>query len=98
MKLSGSSSAELGLLYNVDKSTVKNIFKRHGLTLPIRRNLEERITLKDFLSFLNNHPTEKEIQEKFGISRSSVRNYIKRHNIDYNLSKSVQTLTDNAEG
>lgn len=98
MKLSGFSSEELSNIYKIDKSTVRNIFRRHGFRMPIRRNLEERISLREFLSYLKEIPTEKEIQDRFNISRSSVRNYIKRHNIDYNLSKSVQTLTDNAEG
>ena len=66
--------------------------------MPNKRNLENRISLDEFKSFLNTNPTEKQIINKFNICRCSVHNYIKRHNIEYNFPTSVQTLASNVEG
>ena len=38
-KYLGFSSKEIGEAYNIDRSTVSNIFKRHNLRMPIKRNL-----------------------------------------------------------
>lgn len=97
-KYLGFSSKEIGEAYNIDRSTVHNIFKRHGLRMPIRRNLEDRININTFIQFLSTNPTYKEIENKFKICRCSVYHYLKRHNIEYNFSKSVQTLTSKVEG
>jgi len=66
--------------------------------MPNRRNLEDRINLEEFTSFLSTNPTEKQIINKFNICRCSVRNYIKKHNIEYNFPTSVQTLSSKVEG
>lgn len=97
-KYLGFSSKEIGEVYNIDKSTVCNIFKRHNLKLPNKRSLEDRINKKDFIKFLSTNPTYKQIENKFNICRCSIYNYIKKHNIEYNSSKSVQTLPSNVEG
>ena len=97
-KYLGFSSKEIGEVYNIDKSTVCNIFKRHNLKLPNKRSLEDRINKEDFIKFLSTNPTYKQIEDKFNICRCSIYNYIKKHNIEYNSSKSVQTLPSNVEG
>ena len=66
--------------------------------MPNKRNLEDRINLKEFKDFLLTKPTEKQLIKKFNICRCSVRNYIKKHNIEYNFSTSVQTLASKVEG
>lgn len=89
-KYLGFSSREIGEAYNIDRSTVKNIFNRHNLKMPIKRNLESRINKDVFIQFLSTKPTCKDIENKFKICRCSVFNYLRRHNIEYNFSKSVQ--------
>ena len=89
-KFLGFSSREIGEVYNIDRSTVKNIFNRHHLIMPVKRNLESRIDKDAFIQFLSTNPTCKEIENKFKICRCSVYHYLKRHNIEYNFSKSVQ--------
>lgn len=89
-KFLGFSSREIGEVYNIDRSTVKNIFNRHHLIMPTKRNLESRIDKNAFIQFLATNPTCKEIENKFKICRCSVYHYLKRHNIEYNFSKSVQ--------
>ncbi len=89
-KYLGFSSKEIGAAYNIDRSTIKNIFNRHNLKMPIKRNLENRINKDVFIQFLSTKPTCKDIENKFKICRCSVFNYLKRHNIEYNFSKSVQ--------
>lgn len=97
-KYLGFSISEIGEVYGIDRSTVHNIFERHDLKMPNRRNLEDRINYNEFIDFLKCNPTEKQIVDKFNICRCSVRNYMKKHNIEYNFPKSVQTLAGNAEG
>lgn len=97
-KYLGFSSKEIGEAYGIDRSTVTNIFKRHNLKLPSRRNLENRINKDAFIQFLSTNPTCKEIENKFKICRCSVFNYLRKHHIEYNFSTSVQTLTGKAEG
>lgn len=97
-KYLGFSSKEIGEVYNIDKGTVHNIFKRHNLKLPSKSNLEDRINKDAFVQFLTTNPSIKEIEAKFGICRCSVFNYLRRNNIEYKFSKSSQTLTDKAEG
>ena len=97
-KYLGFSIKEIEEVYGIDRTTVHNIFKRHNLKMPNKRNLENRINLDEFKSFLNTNPTEKQIINKFNICRCSVHNYIKKHNIEYNFPTSVQTLASNVEG
>jgi group I intron endonuclease len=97
-KYLGFSIKEIGEVYNIDRTTVYNIFKRHNLKMPSKRNLEDRIDLNTFLEFIKTNPTEKQISTKFNICRCSVRNYIKKHNIEYNFPKSVQTLPSSVGG
>lgn len=94
-KYLGFSCKEIGEAYNIDRSTVKNIFNRHHLKMPVNRNLENRIRKDVFIQFLSTNPTCKEIENKFKICRCSVFNYLKRHNIEYNFSKSVQVSASN---
>lgn len=58
-KYLGFSIAEIGKAYNIDRTTIHNIFKRHNLKMPNKRNLADRISLNEFLEFLKNNPTEK---------------------------------------
>lgn len=97
-KFLGFSIKEIGDAYNIDRSTVCNIFKRHDLRMPNKRNLESKINKDAFVQFLSTNPTCKEIENKFKICRCSVYNYLKKHHIEYNFSKSVQTLTSKVEG
>lgn len=97
-KYLGFSIKEISEVYNIDRTTVHNIFKRHSLKMPNKRNLEDRINLKEFEAFLTSNPTEKQLAKKFNICRCSVRNYIKKHNIEYNFPTSVQTLASKVEG
>ena len=97
-KYLGFSSKEIGEVYNIDRSTVSNIFKRHNLRMPIKRNLSYRINKDAFIQFLSTNPTCKDIENKFKICRCSVVNYLKKHHIEYNFSTSVQTLAGKAEG
>lgn len=90
-KLMGFSSTEIANIYNIDKGTVKNIFKRHNIEMPINRILSGRINKEDFINFLSTNPTIKQIEEKFSICRSSVFNYMKRNHIEYNFSTSART-------
>ncbi len=97
-KFLGFSSKEISEVYGIDRSTVKNIFNRHNLRMPIKRNLEDRINKEAFIQFLSTNPTCKEIENKFKICRCSVFNYLRKHHIEYNFSTSVQTLAGEAEG
>ena len=97
-KYLGFSIKEIEQVYHIDRTSVHNIFRRHNLRMPNRRNLEDRINLEEFTSFLSTNPTEKQIISKFNICRCSVRNYIKKHNIEYNFPTSVQTLSSKVEG
>lgn len=97
-KYLGFSIKEIGEAYNIDRSTVHNIFKRHNLRMPNKRNLEDRINKDAFIQFLSTNPTCKEVESKFKICRCSVFNYLKKHHIEYNFSKSVRTLPSNVEG
>lgn len=97
-KYLGFSSKEIGEAYHIDRSTVHNIFKRHNLKMPNKRNLEDRINKDAFIQFLSTNPTLKEVENKFKICRCSVFNYLKRHHIEYNFSTSVQALAGKAEG
>lgn len=97
-KYLGFSISEIGKAYNIDGTTVCNIFKRHNLKMPSKMNLEDRINKEAFIQFLSTNPTCKEVENKFKICRCSVFNYLRKHHIEYNFSTSVQTLTGNAEG
>lgn len=97
-KYLGFSITEIEKAYNIDRTTVHNIFRRHDLKMPNKRNLADRINIKNFKEFLETNPTAKQIEKRFNICRCSIYNYMKKHNIEYNFPTSVQTLTDNAEG
>lgn len=97
-KYLGFSIKEIEEVYNIDRTSVHNIFKRHALKMPNKRNLADRISLEDFKKFLLTKPTCKQIEHKFNICRCSVFNFLKKHNIEYNFSTSVQTLASKVEG
>lgn len=97
-KFLGFSSKEIGEVYNIDRSTVKHIFDRHNLRMPIKRNLADRINKDAFIQFLSTNPTLKEVENKFKICRCSVYNYLKKHHIEYNFSTSVQTSASKVGG
>lgn len=97
-KFLGFSVMDIEYAYNIDRTTVHNIFKRHNLKMPCKHNLETRINENEFRDFLKTNPTIKQVENKFKICRCSVFNYIRKHNIEYNFSTSVQTRTDKAEG
>lgn len=80
-KESGQSCAEIAKEFNIDKTTVANIFKRQGKKMPNKRNLSGRVSLTDFVSFIRDaHPTCKEVEYKFGISKCSVYNLLRKIN------------------
>lgn len=90
-KIKGASSSQLAAKYKIDKTTVKNIFDRHNIKMPHNKNLNEQINKNDFINFLKENPSCKDIMQKFNICKSSVINYIKHNNIEYNFSKSVHS-------
>lgn len=60
-KYLGFSIKEIGEAYNIDRTSVHNIFKRHNLKMPNKSNLADRISLEDFKKFLLTKPTCKQI-------------------------------------
>lgn len=96
-KYLGFSNREIGEVYNIDRSTVHNIFKRHNLKFPRKRTLVDRINKEEFIEYLKTNPSFKQIENKFKICRCSIYNYIKKNHIEYNFPKSVQVLTGKAE-
>lgn len=97
-KYLGFSIKEIGQVYGIDSTSVHNIFKRHNLKMPNKRNLSDRINKDEFIEFLKDSPTFKDVENKFKICRCSIYNLIKKYNIEYNFPKSVQTLTSKVEG
>ena len=96
-KYLGFSIKEIGEVYGIDRTSVHNIFKRHNLKMPNKRNLSDRINKIEFIEFLKTNPNLKQIENKFKICRCSIYNLIKKYHIEYNFPKSVQVLTGNAE-
>lgn len=66
--------------------------------MPNKKSLSDRINKEDFIEYLKTNPTLKQIENKFNICRCSIYNYLKKHNIEYNFSTSVQTLASKVEG
>lgn len=97
-KYLGFSVKEIEKVYHIDRTSVHNIFKRHNLKMPNKRNLEDRISKEEFLEFLSKNPSLKEVSNKFNICRCSVFNYIKKNHIEYNFSTSVQTSASKVGG
>lgn len=97
-KYLGFSIKEIEDAYHIDRTSVHNIFKRHNLKMPSKRNLADRVSVEAFKDFLLTNPTCKQIENKFNICRCSVFNFLKKHNIEYNFSTSVQTLASKVEG
>jgi group I intron endonuclease len=73
---------------------IKKAIRKYG-----KDNFTIELIEKDaFIQFLSTNPTCKEVESKFKICRCSVFNYLKKHHIEYNFSKSVRTLPSNVEG
>lgn len=96
-KYLGFSIKEIEEVYGIDRTSVHNIFKRHNLKMPNKRNLLDRVNKKEFIEYLKSNPTLKSVENKFRICKCSVYNLIKKYHIEYNFPKSVQILTDKAE-
>lgn len=96
-KYLGFSSKEISEVYGIDKTSVANIFKRHNLKMPNRRNLADRINKDEFIKYIRSNPTMEQVENKFKICRCSIYNLIKKYNIEYNFSTSVQILAGKAE-
>lgn len=96
-KYLGFSIKEIEKVYNIDRTTVHNIFKRHNLKMPNKRNLSDRINKNEFIEYLKSNPSLKSIENKFKICRCSIYNLIKKYHVEYNFPKSVQILADKAE-
>ncbi len=92
LKFDGYSSEELSKEYNVNKTTISNIIKRHGYRVPSRQKLSDRVNVDDFINDVNLGLTTVELMNKYKIKYCSVFN-LKRKYIKYNTSKSVQTLS-----
>lgn len=96
----GHSSTELAGFFNVDKTTVLNYAKRHGLQIHnIAEQLEYKIDIESFKEYIRTEkPLIGDVVEKFGISRSSVYKLLKKLNDDtlqlnpYNPRKSNAKL------
>lgn len=78
LKEKGWSVVTLAKEFNIDKSTVKNIFERHNKEMPNKRNLQNRINREEFKNYIiSNNPSYKEIEDKFGICKASVYHFLK---------------------
>lgn len=96
-KYLGFSIKEIEEVYSIDRTSVHNIFKRHDLKMPNKRNLSDRINKNEFIEYLKGTPTLKSIENRFKICKCSIYNLIKKYHIEYNFPKSVQILTGKAE-
>lgn len=93
----GYSSLKLANMFNVDKTTVLNYVKKHGIA---RHDvLEAKVDIEEVKRYIReNKPTAKDVADKFGICKCSVYNIIKRANDEtlilesYNPRKSKATI------
>ena len=97
-KYLGFGNKEIAEVYNINRSSIFNIFKRHNLIFPKPLMIAERINKQEFIEFLETNPSQQDIADHFHICKCSVYKYMKSHHIEYNFSTSVRPLTDNAEG
>jgi|GEM_PF-6784960 len=81
--------------YNIDKTTVSNIMKRHGEKSFSKRNLSYRVDLNQFIKDVDSKKAVKELMNIYNIKYTSVYNLIKKYNIENNTSKSVHFLPSN---
>ena len=106
----GVSHTKIGEMFNINRKTVTFILRREINYTSKYKKLSERDDLEEIKEFLKTNPTADEVMEKFKIGNVSLfrltkqwgyhfLNYQQRlRNQEYNSSKSVQTLPDNAEG
>lgn len=75
----GIGSVKIAKMFNVDKTTVMNYVKKHGLSR--RDTLEAKVNIEEVKQFIReNKPLVDDVAKKFGICRCSVYNLIKRSN------------------
>lgn len=89
---------EIGTQYNVDKGTIKHILDINDV--PIRLHTGSKFSEETKLKIINKVKSgisRKDIIKEYNISKGYLSQLISS-NIEYNLSTSVQTQTDNAEG
>lgn len=85
---------QIAELFNVDKTTISNICKRHNVKIESVRNLSNRIDLEKFKYLIEDKKMKcMDIAKILGISRSSVINYAKSHNL--NLANDINSRFHN---
>lgn len=91
----GVSSLVLASLFKVDKTTVLNYVKKHGLKIHhILENIVDVEKLKTYIR--ENEPSVSEVAEKFHISKSSVYNILKKANDETLVIRNRIPKTSNA--
>lgn len=89
---------EIGNQYNVDKGTIKHILDINNVPIRIHTGFKfSEETKIEIISKVKSGISRKEIMSKYNISKGYL-SQILSSKIEYNLSTSVQALTDNAEG
>lgn len=92
----GYSSLKIAKVFNVDKTTVLNYAKKHGLRR--KDTLEEKFNIEEIKTYIReNKPTVADVTSKFKISRGSVYNLIKRSNDSTLILESYNPRKSNAE-
>ena len=83
----GLGSLKIAKIFNIDKTTVLNYAKRNGLKR--KDTLDGIVDIEAVKAYIReNKPLVKDVTEKFGISRGSVYNIIKRSNDETLVLKS----------
>lgn len=100
---------KIGEMFGINRKTVTFILRRETDYTSKHKTLKQRNDLEEIKEFLKTNPTSKEVIKKFNIGQSTLfkltkqwgykfLTYRERQKLEYNSSKSVRTLTDNAEG
>jgi len=98
LKLEGKSSEELSRMYGIDKGTVKNIFTRHGLEMPNRKALENKVDQNEFFDYVTEGTHNiNDVCKQFKICKTSAYHLFKRLNINPQVLKKKPGTISNAE-
>jgi group I intron endonuclease len=91
----GYGTLRIAKLFNVDKTTVLNYVKKHNLKK--RSSLEGMVDIEAVKAYIReNKPLVNDVAEKFGISRCSVYNIIKKANDETLIVESYNPRKSNA--
>ena len=103
------SHIKIGEMFGINRKTVTFILRRETNYTSKYKQLKQRNDLEEIKEFLKTNPTSKDVKKKFNIGQATLfkltkqwgykfLTYRERQKLEYNSSKSVRTLTDNAEG